>query len=71
MNIVRTHWETGKNGKKSFLPSKLKRNKSKAPWVFPLAERKTNPPPSPLPIKLVWKVHCPSGHGPLSTPNTA
>jgi hypothetical protein len=35
---MRTHWETGKNGKKSFSPPKLKKNKSKAPWAFPLAE---------------------------------
>jgi len=29
-----------------------------------LAERKINPPPSPLPppIKLAWKVQCLSGH---------
>jgi hypothetical protein len=31
--------------KKSFPPPKLKRNKSKAPWAFPLAEKKINPPP--------------------------
>jgi hypothetical protein len=31
--------------KKSFPPLRLKRNKSKAPWAFPLAERKINPPP--------------------------
>jgi hypothetical protein len=39
--------------KKSFPPPKLKRNKSKTPWAFPLAERKTNSPHSP--IKLAWK----------------
>jgi hypothetical protein len=50
--------------KKSFSPPKLKRNKSKAPWAFPLAERKINLPPGAQ-IKLAWKVHCP-----LSTPNT-
>jgi hypothetical protein len=33
--------------KKSFSPPKLKRNKSKAPWAFPLTERKINPPPRP------------------------
>jgi len=44
--------------KKSFPPPKLKRNKSKAPWAFPLAERKINPPPRAQ-IKLAWKVHCP------------
>jgi hypothetical protein len=44
--------------KKSFPPPKLKRNKSKAPWAFPLAERKINPPPCAQ-IKLAWKVHCP------------
>jgi hypothetical protein len=62
---MRTHWETGKNGKKTLSPPppKLKRNKSKAPWAFPLAERKINPPPHPRPLKLAWKVHCPSGHG--------
>jgi len=54
--------------KKSFPPSKLKMNKSKAPWAFPLAERKINPPPHAQ-IKLAWKVHCPSGHG-LSTLHT-
>jgi hypothetical protein len=42
--------------KKSFPPPKLKRNKSKAPWAFPLAGKK-NPPP--VQIKLAWKVHCP------------
>jgi hypothetical protein len=47
--------------KKSFLPPKLKRNKSKAPW----AERKINSLPRAQ-IKLAWKVH-----SPLSTPNTA
>jgi hypothetical protein len=31
--------------KKSFPPSKLKRSKIKAPWAFPLPERKTNPHP--------------------------
>jgi len=31
--------------KKSFTSPKLRRNKSKVPWAFPLAERKTNPPP--------------------------
>jgi len=51
--------------KKSFSPPKFKRNKSKAHWAFPLAERKINPPPRAQ-IKLAWKVHCP-----LSTPNTA
>jgi hypothetical protein len=44
---VRTNRETGKNGKKSFPPPKLKRNKNKAPWAFPLLERKINPPPLP------------------------
>ncbi len=47
---MRTHWETGKNGKKkSFTtPPKLKkRNKNKAPWAFPLAERKINLSPYP------------------------
>jgi len=44
--------------KKSFPPPKLKRNKSKAPWAFPLAERKINPPPRAQ-IKLAWKGHCP------------
>jgi hypothetical protein len=43
--------------KKSFPPSKLKKNKSKAPWAFPLPERKTNPPPSK--IKLARKIQCP------------
>jgi len=43
--------------KKSFSPPKLKKNKSKAPWAFPLAERKINPPPHAQ-IKLAWKVHC-------------
>ncbi len=32
--------------KKSFSPLRLKRNKSKAPWAFPLTERKINPPPN-------------------------
>jgi hypothetical protein len=44
--------------KKSFPPPKLKRNKSKAPWAFPLAERKINPRPRAQ-IKLAWKVHSP------------
>jgi len=55
-------WELiGKHEKmkrKPFLPPKLKRNRSKAPWAFPLAERKTNLSP----IKLAWEVHCPSRH---------
>jgi len=59
-NLERTSWEhigkQGKMEKKSFPPPKLKRNKSKAPWAFPLAERKINPPPPQ--IKLPWKVHC-------------
>jgi hypothetical protein len=50
-NLEGTPWEhigkQGKMKKKSFLPPKLKRSKSKAPWAFPLAERKTNPPPPP------------------------
>jgi len=54
--------------KKSFSPPKLKRNKSKAPWAFPLHEKKINPPPRAQ-IKLAWKVHRPSGHG-LSTLHT-
>ncbi len=68
-NLEGTPWEhigkQGKMEKKSFPPPKLKRNKSKAPWAFPLAERKINPPPCAQ-IKLAWKVH-----SPLSTPNTA
>jgi len=44
--------------KKSFPPPKLKRNKSKAPWAFPLAERKTKSSPPRR-----------SGHG-LSTLHT-
>jgi len=48
--------------KKSFPPPKLKRNKSKAPWAFPLAEKKINPPPRAQ-IKLAWK-------SPLSTVHT-
>jgi hypothetical protein len=41
-------------GKKSFCPPptpQLKRNKSKASWAFPLAERKINPPPPPPNLK--------------------
>jgi len=49
--------------KKSFSPPKLKRNKSKAPWAFPLPKRKINPPLLAQ-IKLAWKVHCPS-HKPM------
>jgi len=54
--------------KKSFPPPKLKRNKSKAPWAFPLTENKINPPPnktymeSPL-FTVQVNMDCP-----LSTP---
>jgi hypothetical protein len=51
-NLEGTPWEhVGKQGKmkkKSFPPSKLK---SKAPWDYLLAERKTNPLSSPPPPK--------------------
>jgi hypothetical protein len=62
-NLKGTPWEhigeTRKNGKKkSFSSPKLKRNKSKAPWAFPLAESKINLPPHAQ-IKLAWKVHYP------------
>jgi hypothetical protein len=70
-NLEGTLWEhigkQGKMEKKSFTPPKLKRNKSKAPWAFPLAERKINPHPprpnktcmeSPL-SKWTWTVHSP------------
>jgi hypothetical protein len=36
--------------KQFFLRPKLKRNKSKSPWVFPLAETKTNPVPLGTPM---------------------
>jgi len=43
VNLGNTLGNNGKMKKKSFSPLKLKKNKSKAPWAFPLAERKTNP----------------------------
>ncbi len=71
-NLEGTPWEhIGKRGKmeknKSFPPSKLKRNKSKAPWAFPLPERKTNPPPPPN--KTCMESPCPSGHWTVHYPH--
>jgi hypothetical protein len=58
-NIVWTHWEPGKNEKKSFPPPpfKLKRKNSKAPWVhawaFPLAAWNLSSQKSSSPV-LAW-----------------
>jgi len=62
-----THWETGQNEKKkSFPPSKLERNKSKAPWAFQLLERKTDFPPQK---KTGMESPCPSGHWTVHYPH--
>jgi len=72
-NLEGTSWEhigkQGKMKKNPFRPPKLKRYKSKAPWAFSLAKRKTNPSPPPSPIKLAWKVHCPSRHWTVPSPH--
>ncbi len=69
-NLEGTHWETGQNEKKkSFPPSKLERNKSKAHWAFPLPERKTNPPLPPPPNKTCMESPCPSGHWTVHYPH--
>jgi len=68
-----THWQIGPNEKKkkSFPPSKLKRNKNKAPWAFPLAEKKTNPAPPSNKTCIESPVSKWTLDSPLSTPNTA
>jgi hypothetical protein len=62
-----THWETGQNEKKSFPPSKLKRNKSKA--LGPSHWLKGKQILLPPKIKLAWKVQCPSGHWTVHYPH--
>jgi hypothetical protein len=69
---METHWETGKNEKNiSCPPPKLKRNRSKAHWAFPLAERKTNPLHPLNKTFMESTLFKWTFDSPLSTPNTA